>query len=64
MPEQGATTQGPGKYCKMLCRWIFRTWNTDIPLIVELPVGFLVANTGASDKNGIFGHRCSVLSIK
>jgi hypothetical protein len=64
MPEQGARTLGTGKYCKMVCKYILQAWNTDIPLIVELPVGFLIANTGASDKNGVFGHRCSVLPTK
>jgi hypothetical protein len=64
MPEQGARTQGTEKYCKMVCKYILQAWNTDIPLIVELPVGFLVANAGASDKNRVSGHRCSVLSTK
>ena len=64
MPEQGARTLGTGKYCKMVFKYSLQALNTDLPLIVELPVGFLVANAGGSDKNGVFGHRCTVLSTK
>ena len=37
MYEPGAGTQGPGKYCRKVSRWIVRTWNGEIPPIIELP---------------------------
>jgi hypothetical protein len=33
-------------------------------LIIELPVGFSVANAGAGAKNRVFGERFKVLSTK
>jgi hypothetical protein len=64
MPELGGRTQGPGKYSKAVCRSISLAWNAEILWIIEVPVGFSVANTGAGAKNGIFGQRCNVLSTK
>jgi hypothetical protein len=64
MPEPGARTQGPGKYCRRVRRWIRWTWNAEILWIIELPVGFSVAKAGAGAKNGIFGEICKVFSTK
>jgi hypothetical protein len=64
MPELGARTQGPGKCWRRVCRSILLAWNTEIPWIIEVPVGFSVANAGAGAKNWIFGQRCKVLSTK
>jgi hypothetical protein len=52
MPELGARTQGPGKYCRKVSTWILRTGNAEILCIIELPVGFSVAKAGAGDKIG------------
>jgi hypothetical protein len=64
MPEPGARPQGLGKYWRNVCRLILLAWNAEIPCIIEVPVGFSVANAGAGAKNGIFGQRCKVLSTK
>ena len=46
------------EYCRKASRWIPCTWNGEIPLILELPLGFSVAKAGAGAKNGDFwrGH--------
>jgi len=36
MPELGAGTQGPGKDCKEMSRWIPHTWNGDILAIIGI----------------------------
>jgi hypothetical protein len=64
MPELSARTLGPGKCCRSIRRWVPTTWNGESTLIVELPVGFSVANADGGAKNRIFGHRCRVLSTK
>ena len=51
MPELGARTQGPETYCRIVYRWILYPWNDEIPLIIELPVAFSVANAGAGNAN-------------
>jgi hypothetical protein len=42
MPQQIEWTQGPGKCCKKVGRWILRTRNGEIPWITELPVGLTI----------------------
>jgi hypothetical protein len=54
MPELGAGTQGPGKCCRKMSRWIPRTWNGEIPPIIELPPVFSVEIAVAGTKNGCF----------
>jgi hypothetical protein len=54
MLEAGAGTQGPGKYCRKVPRWILRSWNGEIPPIIELPPVFSVEIVVAGAKNGCF----------
>ena len=55
MSEPGAGTQGPGRYCRMVSRWILGIWNGEIPPIIELPPVFSVEIAVAGAKNGVFG---------
>ena len=53
-----------GEYSRGADIWILWTWNDEIQWIIELPVGFSVANAGAGAKNGIFGESYKVLCSK
>ena len=53
MAELGAGTQGLGKYCERVSRWILTLWKGEIPPIIELPPVFSVEIAGA--KMGVFG---------
>ena len=54
MPEQLGRTQRSGGYCTKVSKWIPRSWNGEIPLIFELPLGFSVAKAGDGAKIGDF----------
>ena len=54
MAEQAARKQRSGKYCRKVCRWIPYTWDGEIRLILEFPLGFSVAKGSAGAKNGDF----------
>jgi hypothetical protein len=54
MEEPAPGTQGPGKHCRKVSRWIVRTWNGEIPPIIQLPPVFSVEIAVAGAKNGCF----------
>ena len=54
MAEHAGRTPRWGKYCKKVYIWMPCTWNGEIPLISEFPLGFSVASRGAGAKNGDF----------
>jgi hypothetical protein len=36
IPEQGAGTQGRGKYCRKVPKWILWTWKDEILAIIDI----------------------------
>jgi hypothetical protein len=63
MPELGAGTQGLGKYCERVSRWIAPPWKGEIPPIIELPFVFSVEISGPSKIEWVFPDRDTGRSV-